>query len=224
LNLSWMTEFFYRVSAPFECITAPEISGDGMVAPVPTQAEEEKFFWRPHFAFPSDPDRYCPQLSSIFRSHLPPELQKAVFVQAEPQPICEIIVACYGRDKEWGDICVRALEKSVKRWVLDFVREALEDDWKEARNPSDNFWWEGERQSVVSPLWAFLKAPGDLFEHATSWNSTGWLRARDEEPSAWNRWSPPSSPSLGHWDAWSVGSGRSAGEIYTGWGDPAGED
>jgi hypothetical protein len=51
------------------------------------------------------------------------------------QQCVEIIVVCYGRDKERDDICVRALEKSVKRWVLDFVREALEDDWKEARNP-----------------------------------------------------------------------------------------
>jgi hypothetical protein len=35
------------------------------------------------------------------------------------------------------------------------VREALEDDWKEARTPDDNFCWEDERQSVVSPLWGF---------------------------------------------------------------------
>jgi hypothetical protein len=117
-----------------------------------------------------------------------------------------------------GRICVRALEKSVKRWVLHFVREALEDDWKEARNPSDNFWWEGKRQSVVSPLWAFLKAPGNLFERAASWNSTGWLRAKDEETSAWDRWSPPSSPSLDYWDTWTVGFGRSDEGPVTGWG------
>jgi hypothetical protein len=188
----WVTEFFYRMSAPFECITAPKIFGDGTVAPVPIQAEEERFFWRPDFASPSDPDRYRPQLSSTFHSHLPSELQEAVLVQAGPQPICKIIVACYGRDKEWNDICVRALKESVKRWVLDFVREALEDDWKEAKNPSDNSWWEGKRQSVVSPLRAFPKAPGVLFGHATLWNRTGWLIARDQKPSAWDRWLPSS--------------------------------
>jgi hypothetical protein len=104
------------------------------------------------------------------------------------------------------------------------VREALEDDWKEAKNPCDKFWWEGKRQSVVSPLWAFPKAPGDLFEFATSWNSTGWLRARDEEPNALDRCSPPSSPSLDHWDTWSVGSGRSDEGPGIGWENPAGED
>jgi hypothetical protein len=63
-----------------------------------------------------------------------------------------VILACFGRDKDWDDICVRALEESVKRWVLAFVQEALEDDWKEARTPDDDFCWKDERQSVVSPL------------------------------------------------------------------------
>jgi hypothetical protein len=41
LDLSWLTEFFYRTSPAFECITYPEVFGDGSVAPVPTQAELE---------------------------------------------------------------------------------------------------------------------------------------------------------------------------------------
>jgi hypothetical protein len=80
LDLSWVTEFFYRISASFECISYPGISTDGSVAPVPTQAELEQHFWSPDFAFPSDPDRYRPQLSSTFRSHLPPQLQQKVLV------------------------------------------------------------------------------------------------------------------------------------------------
>jgi hypothetical protein len=76
-----VTEFFYRISASFVCIISPEIFADETVAPVPTQAEQEQFFWSPDFAFPSDPDRYRPQLSSTFRSHLPPELQQEVLVQ-----------------------------------------------------------------------------------------------------------------------------------------------
>jgi hypothetical protein len=36
LDLSWVTEFFYRISASFECISYPEIFADGSVAPVPT--------------------------------------------------------------------------------------------------------------------------------------------------------------------------------------------
>jgi hypothetical protein len=163
LDLSWVTEFFYRISASFECISYPEIFVDGSVAPVPTQAELEQHFWSPDFASPSDPDRYRPQLSSTFRSHLPPELQQEVLVQLGPQAICDVIVACFGRDKDWDDICVRALEESVKRWVLVFVREALEDDWKEARTPDDNFCWKDERQSVVSPLWGFPRVPGSVW-------------------------------------------------------------
>jgi hypothetical protein len=50
LNLSWVIEFFYRISALFGRITSPEIFADGTVAPVPTQAEHEQFFWRPNFA------------------------------------------------------------------------------------------------------------------------------------------------------------------------------
>jgi hypothetical protein len=101
LDLSWVTEFFYRIATLFECISSPEIFADRTVAPVPTQAEEERYFWSPDFASPSDPDRYRPQLSSIFRSHLPPELQQEVLVQSGPQSICEVIVACFGRDKAW---------------------------------------------------------------------------------------------------------------------------
>jgi hypothetical protein len=145
-------------------------------------------------------------------------------VQAGPQSICKVIVACYGRDKEWDDICVTALKVSVKRWVLDFVQKVLEEDLIEARNPISYYWLEEERQSVPGPLWVFPKAPEDLFGHATSWNSTRWLRARDEEHAEeqpWDRWSPSSSPSL---DAWSVGSCRSSGGSYTGWGDLEGED
>jgi hypothetical protein len=115
LDLSWVTEFFYRISASFECISYPKVFADGSVAPAPTQAELEQHFWSPDFASPSDPDRYRPHLSSTFRSHLPPELQQEVLVQLGPQAICDVIVACFGRDKDWDDICVRALEKSVKR-------------------------------------------------------------------------------------------------------------
>lgn len=61
-------------------------------------------------------------------------------------------MVCFGRDKDWDDICVRALKESVKRWVLAFVREVLEEAWIEARNPSSYFWWEEERQSVANPL------------------------------------------------------------------------
>jgi hypothetical protein len=43
LNLSWVTEFFYRISAAFERITSPEFFADGTVAPVPTQEEEKRF-------------------------------------------------------------------------------------------------------------------------------------------------------------------------------------
>jgi hypothetical protein len=139
LDLSWLTEFFYRISPAYEFITYPEVFGDGSVAPVPTQAELEQHFGRLDFASPSDPDRYRPQLSATFRSYLPPELQQEVLVQLGPQSICEVIVACFGRDKTWDDICVRALEESVRRWVLAFVREALEDDWKEARALDDDF-------------------------------------------------------------------------------------
>jgi hypothetical protein len=88
-------------------------------------------------------------------------------VQAGPQPICEIIVACYGRDKEWDDICVRVLKEFVKRWVLDFVQKVLEEDWIEARNPTSYYWPEEERQSVPNPLWAFPNITGDLFRHAS---------------------------------------------------------
>jgi hypothetical protein len=102
---------------------------------VETQAELEQQFGRPDFVSPSDPDRYRPQLSAIIRFHLPSELQKEVLVQLGPQSICEVIVACFGRDKVWDDICVRALEESVKRWVLAFVREAFKDDVTQARTP-----------------------------------------------------------------------------------------
>jgi hypothetical protein len=221
LDLSWVTEFFYRIATLFECISSPEIFADGTVAPVPTQAEEERYFWSPDFASPSDPDRYRPQLSSNFRSHLPLELQQEVLVQSGPQTICEVIVACFGRDKACDDICVKALEESVKRWVLTFVREALEDDWKQARTPDDDFWWENERQSIVSPLWGFPRVPGDLFGHLCLWRQTGFLRAKDEEyppahfPDPWS--SPPSPESSRSWGAWSVGSDNSIGGPYPGW-------
>jgi hypothetical protein len=217
-----VTEFFYRIATLFECISSPEIFADGTVAPVPTQAEEERYFWSPDFASPSDPDRYRPQLSSTFRSHLPPELQQDVLVHSGPQPICEVIVVCFGRDKAWDDICVRALEESVKRWVLAFVREALEDDWKQARTPDDDFWWENERQSAASPLWGFPRVLGDLFGHLCLWRQTGFLRANDEEyPPAHfsDPWpSPPSPESSRSWGAWSVGSDDSIGGPPTGWG------
>jgi hypothetical protein len=118
-------------------------------------------------------------------------------------------VACFGRDRAWDDICVRALGEFVKRWVLAFVREALEDDWKQARTPDDDFWWENERQSTASPLWGFPRAPGDLFGHLCLWRHAGFLRAKEEEyphthfPDPWP--SPPSSESSRSWDAWSVG-------------------
>jgi hypothetical protein len=132
-------------------------------------------------------------------------------------------VACFGRNKEWDDICVRALEESVKRWVLVSVREALEDDWKEARNPSDDFWWEGDRQSVISPLGGFPKVWGDLFGHRCLWQQAGFLRAMDEEHPLAFSWDPwPSSPSPGSprsWGDWSVGSDGSIRGPYTGWGD-----
>jgi hypothetical protein len=44
LNLSWVIEFFYRISASFERITSPEIFVDGTVAPVPSHVEQEQFF------------------------------------------------------------------------------------------------------------------------------------------------------------------------------------
>jgi hypothetical protein len=209
LDLCWLTEFSYRVSPSVEYITYPEVFADGSVAPVPTQAELEQSFYRPPFASPSDPDRYRSQLSSTFRSHLPPELQQEVLVQLGPHGICEVIVACFGSDKAWDDICVRALEESVRRWVLAFVREALEDDWKEARAPDDNFCWEDERESVVSPLWGFASPPGDLLEHAARWRYAGFLKAKDNEyPRGPSREPSPSPPgSLGPWggiSSWSV--------------------
>jgi hypothetical protein len=115
-----------------------------------------------------------------------------------------VIVACFGRDKDWDDICVRALEESIKRWILVFVQEAIEDDWKEARDPDDDFCWEDERQSVVSPLWGFSRVPGDLFGHVSSWRSAGFLRAKDEEyPPGRSLAEPPPSPPES-WGAWSV--------------------
>jgi hypothetical protein len=148
LDLRWLTEFCYRISPSVECITYPEVFSDGSVAPVPTQAELEQNFNRPPFVSPSDPDRYRPQLSAIIRSHLPPELQQEVLVQLGPQGICEVIVACFGRDKVWDDICVRALEECVRRWVLAFVQEAMEDDWKQARAPDDDFWWRARGRAL----------------------------------------------------------------------------
>jgi hypothetical protein len=117
LDLRWLTEFCYRISPSVECITYPEVFSDGSVASVPTQAELEQNFNRPPFVSPSDPDLYRAQLSATIRSHLPPELQQEVLVQLGPQGICEVMVACFGRDKAWDDICVRALEESVRRWV-----------------------------------------------------------------------------------------------------------
>jgi hypothetical protein len=206
LDLSWLTEFFYRISPTYECITYPEVFVDGSVAPVPTQAEMEQHFGRPDFASPSDPDRYRPQLSATFRSYLPPELQQKVLVQLGPQSICEVIVACFGRDKAWDDICVRALEESVRRWVLAFERETLEDDWKEARAPDDDFCWEDERQAVASPLWSFACVLGDLFGHAFFWRRAGFFRVKDKEYNLQRSLEPPPSPprSPGSWGAWSV--------------------
>jgi hypothetical protein len=43
LDLFWVTEFFYRIATLFECISSLEIFADGTVAPVPTQAEEERY-------------------------------------------------------------------------------------------------------------------------------------------------------------------------------------
>jgi hypothetical protein len=110
------------------------------------------------------------------------------------------------RDKAWDDICVRALEESVRRWVLAFVREALEDDWKQARAPDDDFWWEGEKQSIVNPLWGFASPPGDLFGHAAGWLHAGFLRVKDEEYNLQRSLEPPPSPpgSPGSRGAWSV--------------------
>jgi hypothetical protein len=115
-------------------------------------------------------------------------------------------VACFERDKAWDDICVRALEEFVRRWVLAFVREALEDDWKEAGAPSDDFCWEDERQGVVSPLWGFAYVLGDLFRHVHHWRQAGFLRAKDEEyPFGRSLESSPSPPeSSGPWGTWSV--------------------
>jgi hypothetical protein len=104
---------------------------DGSVRQVPAQAEEEEFLWTPDFVSPSNPDCYRPQLNSTFRSRLSPECQQKILVRAGPQSICEVIVACYGRDKEWDDICVRALKESVERGVLNFMRKVLEEDWIE---------------------------------------------------------------------------------------------
>jgi hypothetical protein len=206
LDLCWLAEFCYRISPSVESITYPEVFADGSVAPVPNQAKLEQSFYRPPFVSPSDPDRYRPQLSATIRSHLPPELQQEVLVRLGPQGICEVIVACFGRDKAWDDICVRALEESVRRWVLAFVREALEDDWKQARAPDDDFWWEGEKQSIVNPLWGFASPPGDLFGHAAGWLHAGFLRVKDEEYNLQRSLEPPPSPpgSPGSRGAWSV--------------------
>jgi hypothetical protein len=209
LDLSWLTEFFYRTSPAFECIiTYPEVFGDGTVASVPTQAELEQQFGRPDFVSPSDPDRYCPQLSATIRSHLPSELQQEVLVHLGLQAICEVIVACFGRDKTWGEICVRALEESVKRWVLAFVREAIKDDWKQARTPDlvDQFCWEDVRENVPSPLWGFAGVPEDLFGHTFAWRNAGFFRVKDEEYNLQRSLEPPPSPpgSPGSRGAWSV--------------------
>jgi hypothetical protein len=107
LDLCWLAEFCYKISPLVESITYPEVFADGSVAPVPTQAELEQSFYRPPFVSPSDPDHYRPQLSATIRSHFPPELQQEVLVQLGPQGICEVIVACFDRDKAWDDICVR---------------------------------------------------------------------------------------------------------------------
>lgn len=72
LNLSWVTEFFLKISPSVESIIAPEVLYDGSVRPVPTQAEQEEFFWTPDFVSPSSLDCYRPQLTSTFRSHPPP--------------------------------------------------------------------------------------------------------------------------------------------------------
>jgi hypothetical protein len=102
------------------------------------------------------------------------------------------------------------------------VREAIKDDWKQARTPDDNFWWENVRQSTVSPLWGFSSVTGDLFGHLGLWRQTGFLRAKDEEyPPAHPSYtwpSPPSSESSRSWGAWSVGSNCSIGGPSTGWG------
>jgi hypothetical protein len=38
LDRPWLIEFFYGIPPAFECITYPEVFGDGSVAPVPTGA------------------------------------------------------------------------------------------------------------------------------------------------------------------------------------------
>jgi hypothetical protein len=148
---------------------------------VETQAELEQQFGRPDFVSPSDPDCYRPQLSATIRSHLSSELEQEVLVQLGPQSICEVTVACFGRDKAWDDICVRALEESVKRWVLAFVREALKDDVKQARTPDPVDRWEDVRKNVPSPLWGFAGVPEDLFGHVFYWRRAGFFRVKDEE-------------------------------------------
>jgi hypothetical protein len=220
----WLTEFFYRTSSAYDRITEPKIFGDGSVAHVETRAELEQQVGRPDFVSHSDPDRYRPQLSATIRSHLPPELQQEVLAQLGPQSICEVIVACFGRcrDKAWDDICVRALEESVKRWVLVFVQEALKDDVKQARTPHpvDQFCWEDVRENVPSPLWGFAGVPEDLFAHVFYWRRAGFFRAKDEKYNLQRSLEPPPSPpeSPGSWDAWSVYSDNSIGGPTTGWG------
>jgi hypothetical protein len=44
LDLSWVIEFLYRISASVECISYPEVFAGGSVAPMPTQAELEQHF------------------------------------------------------------------------------------------------------------------------------------------------------------------------------------
>jgi hypothetical protein len=80
LNLSWVTEFFFKISPSIERITDPEVFYNGSVRHVSTQAKPEEFSWTTDFVSPSSTNCYRPRLSSTFRSHLSPELHQEVLV------------------------------------------------------------------------------------------------------------------------------------------------
>jgi hypothetical protein len=105
-----------------------------------------------------------------------------------------VILACFERDKAWDDICVKALEDSVRRWVVAFVREAIKDDWKEARAPNYWLWEEEHKESIVSPLCGFARFPGNLFGRAGYWRSAEFLRAKNEEHQTLPFRKPPPPP------------------------------
>ena len=181
LSLGWLSEYAFRVH-PTSPFTYQQTYSDGSVEREETQQELDARAPDPSLSPPSDPEAHLFSVSPSVRTVLSSELQGKVLEHLGPQPICDVIVSCFGRgDREFDSLCITALERSVSKGVFAFVREALADDLDLFLSASARErYWDPVREDIVSSLWGFPGAPGDYFGRQGDWRSAGFLRAGNE--------------------------------------------